>query len=93
MSVRPETYKIVIIIFYLSLWTKYLFRQNFAEEKIFASTKYRQRKNIGIAKISATTKYRCRQKMAKKKYRHRKNIGFDNISVEIKVARYQNGGN
>ncbi len=27
------------------------------------------------------------------KYRHRKNIGFNKISVEIKVARYQIGGN
>ncbi len=34
--VRPESYKIVMIKFYLSLCTKYLFRQNFAEEKIFA---------------------------------------------------------
>jgi hypothetical protein len=28
-----------------------------------------------------------------KKYWYRKNIGFDKISVEIKVARYQIGGN
>jgi hypothetical protein len=67
MSVRPESYKIVMIIFYLSLWTKYLFRQNFAKEKIFASTTYQQRKNIGIANISVLTKYRCRQNINKEK--------------------------
>ncbi len=120
MSVRPESYKIVIIIiFYLLLWTTYLFRQNFAEEKIFASTKYRQRKNIGISKISLSlpAKYRRRKNIntakisVSTKYRkqQRKNIGIAKISVstkyrwklrwrviksvEIKVARYQIGGN
>ncbi len=55
MSVRPESYKIVMIIFYLSLWTKYLFRQIFAEEK------YLHQQNIGKEKISASQKYRFRQ--------------------------------
>ena len=36
MPVRPESSKIVMILFYLLLCTKYLFQQNFAKEKIFA---------------------------------------------------------
>ena len=36
MPVRPESYKIVMILFHVLLRTKYLFQQNFAKEKIFA---------------------------------------------------------
>jgi hypothetical protein len=50
--------------------------------KISAKKKYQYCKNNGFDKISLPAKYR-----------HRKNIGFDKISVEIKVARYQIGGN
>ena len=71
MAIKSKFLKIskiaFLFIFYLSLWTKYLFRQNFAEEKIFASTKYRQRKNIGITKILVSTKYRCRQNIGEEK--------------------------
>jgi hypothetical protein len=77
MSVRPESYKIVMLIFYLSLWTK-----NICINKISAKKKYQHCKNNGFDKISLPAKYR-----------HRKNIGFNKISVEIKVARYQIGGN
>ncbi len=76
-----------MIIFYLSLWAKYLFRKNFAKEKIFAQTKYRQRKNIGIAKISVLTKYHCGQNIGEEKYRHRKKI-----SVSTKYHQRQNSG-
>ncbi len=44
--VRPESYKIVMIIFYLSLWKKYIFRQ-----------KYWRRKNISHPTILLLTKY------------------------------------
>ena len=61
MPVRPESYKIVMILFYLLLCTKYLFEQNLAKEKIFA--------------IAVEIKVACYQ--AQKKYRLHKNIGFD----------------
>jgi len=36
MPVRPESSKIVMILFYLFLCTKYFFQQTFATEKIIA---------------------------------------------------------
>ncbi len=36
MPVRPESYKIVMILFYLFLCTKYFFQRTFATEKIIA---------------------------------------------------------
>ena len=36
MPVRPESSKIVMILFYLLLCTTYLFQRNFAKDKIFA---------------------------------------------------------
>ena len=73
MPVRPESSKIVMILFYFLLCTKYFFQRNFAKEKIFA-----------IAVEIKVARYQ-----AQKKYRHRKNIGFHKITVEIKVACYQ----
>jgi len=35
MPVRPESYKIVMIFFYLLLCTTWIFQQNFAKDKIF----------------------------------------------------------
>jgi hypothetical protein len=56
MPVRPESYKIVMILFYLLLCTKYLFQQNFAKEKIFAKAV-----EIKVACYQAQKKYRLRQ--------------------------------
>ncbi len=36
MPVRPESSKIVMILFYLLQCTKYFFQRNFVKEKIFA---------------------------------------------------------
>jgi hypothetical protein len=66
----------------ISTMQKYPFRQNIVGGKISAKKKYQHCKNNGFDKISLPAKYR-----------HRKNIGFNKISVEIKVARYQIGGN
>jgi hypothetical protein len=88
MPVRPESYKIVMILFYLLLCTKYLFQLNFAEEKVFAIAveikvaryqahkKYRHHKNIGFDKIV----WKFRWSVIKR----RKNIGFAKISVSTK---------
>ncbi len=89
-TVRPESYKIVMIIFYLSLWTKYLF------DKISLKKKYLHRQNIGKEKIAASQKYRYQQNIAagkilvKKKYRNWKNIGFNKISLPTKYWRRNN---
>jgi hypothetical protein len=56
MPVRPESYKIVMILFYLLLCTKYLFQQNFAKEKIFAIAV-----EIKVACYQGQKKYRLRQ--------------------------------
>jgi hypothetical protein len=64
MPVRPESYKIVMILFYLLLCTKYLFQQNFAKEKIFAIAVeikvacIKHRKNIGFDKIAWKFRWR-----------------------------------
>jgi hypothetical protein len=105
MPVRPESYKIVMILFYLLLCTKYLFQQHFAKEKIFAiaveikvaryqaQKKYRHHKNIGFDKIAAEIKVVRYQ--AQKKYWHRKNIGFDKIALKLRwrvIKRRKNNG-
>ncbi len=36
MPVRPESSKIVMVLFYLLLCTTYFFQRNFAKENIFA---------------------------------------------------------
>ncbi len=56
MPVRPESYKIVMILFYLLLCTKYLVQLNFAKEKIFAIAV-----EIKVACYQAQKKYRLRQ--------------------------------
>ena len=56
MPVRPESYKIVMILFYLLLCTKYLFQQNFAKENIFAVAL-----EIKFARYEAQKKNRLQQ--------------------------------
>jgi hypothetical protein len=63
------------------LAAKYQRRKNIGIAKITVSTKYCCRQNSGIAKISVLTKYRWKLRWRVMK------------SVEIKVARYQIGGN
>ena len=75
MPVRPESSKIVMILFYLLLCTKYFFQRNFAKEKIFAIAV-----EIKVARYEAQKKYRLRQiawKFWLRVMKHRKNIGFD----------------
>jgi hypothetical protein len=75
MPVRPESSKIVMILFYLLLCTKYLFQQNFAKEKIYAIAV-----EIKVACYQAEKKYRLRQIALKfwlRVIKRRKNIGFD----------------
>ena len=71
-------------------------QQNIGKEKISTSQKYRFRQNIEAGKISAKKKYRHRKNIRWQQNISeglRKNIGFNKISLEIKVARYQIGGN
>ncbi len=56
MPVRPESYKTVMILFYLLLGTNYFFQQNFVKEKIFAIAV-----EIKLARYQAQKKYRLRQ--------------------------------
>ena len=56
MPVRPESSKIVMILFYLLLCTTYFFQQNFAKENIFAIVV-----EILVARYEAQKKYRLRQ--------------------------------
>ncbi len=75
MPVRPESSKIVMILFYLLLYTTYFFQQNFAKEKIFAIAV-----EIKVARYEAQKNYRLRQipwKFWLRFMKHRKNIGFD----------------
>jgi len=75
MPVRPESSKIVMILFYLLLCTKYFFQRNFAKEKIFAIAV-----EIKVARYQAQKKYRLRQiawKFRLRVIKRRKNIGFD----------------
>jgi hypothetical protein len=75
MPVRPESSKIVMIIFYLLLCTTYFFQRNFAKEKIFAIAV-----EIKVARYEAQKKYRLRQiawKFWLRVMKHRKNIDFD----------------
>jgi hypothetical protein len=52
-----DRYKIVMILFYLLLCTKYLFQQNFAKEKIFAiAVEIKVARYQVQQKISASTK-------------------------------------
>jgi hypothetical protein len=77
---------------------KYRHRKNIGFDKISLPAKYRRRKNIDIAKITVSTKYPCRQIIgiaeisvsAKYQWKLRWRVIK---SVEIKVARYQIGGN
>ena len=55
--------------------------------------KYLHQQNIGKEKISASQKYWFQQNIAAGKISASQKYGFDKISVEIKVARYQIGGN
>jgi hypothetical protein len=75
MPVRPESSKIVMILFYLLLCTKYFFQQNFAKEKILAIPV-----EITVARYEAQKRYRLRQiawKFWLRVIKHRKNFGFD----------------
>jgi hypothetical protein len=83
MPVRPESSKIVMILFYLLLCTKYFFQRKFAKEKIFAIAveikvaRYQAQKNNGYDKIA--WKFRLRVN------KRRKNIGFDTIAWKFRL--------
>ena len=75
MPVRPESSKIVMILFYLLLCTTYLFQRNFSKDKIFAIAV-----EIKVVPYKAQKKYRLRQiawKFRLRVIKRRKNIGFD----------------
>ena len=80
MPVRPESSKIVMILFYLLLCTTYFFQRNFAKENIFAVAV-----EIKVARYEAQKKYRLRQIALSSPGK----IFAAPNSVEIFVARYQ----
>ena len=75
MPVRPESSKIVMILFYLLLCTTYFFQRNFAKENTLAVAV-----EIKVARYEAQKKYRLRQiawKFLLRVMKHRKNTGSD----------------